>query len=193
MSATPPYRQLVTATYLATAAFGAFWGTWGSAVPRVRDQAGLDDAQLGTALLFISAGALPAMLLTGRALDRWGLRGTALLVIALGAAGLAASLTADGFVSLCIGLTGVGVASGAADVGMNSVGGRAEQRSGRPVITRVGAVFSTAVVVSSLATGAAAALGAATWVPFAAVLLLSVLAGAAIHRALPAGVSGPEP
>src|ERR687897_3365523 len=130
------HRRLVTTAYLASAVFGAFWGTWGSAVPRVRDQAGLGDAQLGTALLFISAGALPAMLLTGRALDRWGLRGTALMVVALGGAGLAAAITADGLVSLCAGLAGVGIASGAADVAMNSVGGRAEQRSGRPIITR---------------------------------------------------------
>jgi MFS family permease len=186
-------RQLITAAYLASGVFGAFWGTWGSAVPRIRDQAGLDDAQLGTALLFISAGALPAMLLTGRALDRWGLRCTAALIVALGAAGLAAAVTGHGLAGLCAGLTGVGVASGAADVAMNSVGGRAEQRSGRPIITRAGAVFSTMVVVSSLATGAAFAHGAATWLPFAAVLALSVLAGAAIVRALPAGVAGPEP
>jgi MFS family permease len=178
--------HLVRAAYLAAVTFGAFWGTWGSAVPRVRDQAGLDDAQLGTALLFISAGALPAMLLTGRALDRWGLRCTAVAVIALGGAGLAAALTAGGPASLCVGLTGVGLASGAADVAMNSVGGRAEQRSGRPIITRLAAVFSAAVVVSSLGTGAAFALAAPTWVPFGAVLLLSVLTGAAIHRALPA-------
>ncbi|AVT37837.1 MFS transporter [Plantactinospora sp. BB1] len=193
MPVVSPHRQLVTATYLSSTAFGAFWGTWGSAVPRVRDQAGLDAGQLGTALLFISAGALPAMLLTGRALDRWGLRPTALLVVALGGAGLAAGVTAHGFPSLCAGLVAVGIASGAADVAMNSVGGRAEQRSGRPIITRAGAVFSTAVVASSLGTGAAFAHGAPTWVPFAGVLLLSVLAGAGIHRALPRHVSAPEP
>jgi MFS family permease len=186
-------RQLITAAYLATGVFGAFWGTWGAAVPRIREQAGLDDAQLGTALLFISAGALPAMLVTGRVLDRWGLRCTAALMVALGGAGLAAAVTGHGLVGLCAGLTGVGITSGAADVAMNSVGGRAEQRSGRPVITRAGAVFSTMVVVSSLATGAAFALGVATWMPFAAVLGLSVLAGVAIFRALPAGVSAPEP
>src|SRR5688500_12477806 len=157
------HRRLTTAAYLASGIFGAFWGTWGSAVPRARDQAGLDDAQLGTALLFVSAGALPAMLLTGRALDRWGLRCTAWLIVALGGAGLAAAVTGHGLASLCVGLGVVGVTSGAADVAMNSVGGRAEQLSGTPVITRTGAVFSTQVVVSSLGTGAAFALGAPTW------------------------------
>lgn len=193
MHAMSSHRQLVKATYLAAALFGAFWGTWGAAVPAVRDQAGLNDAQLGTALLFISAGALPTMLLTGRALDRWGLRCTALLVVALGGAGFAAAITANGLLTLCAGLAGVGITSGAADVAINSVGGRAEQRSSRPIITRAGAVFSTAVVASSLATGAAFVLGAPTWVPFAVVLLLSTLSGAAIDRALPTdGGSGPQ-
>src|SRR5688500_2434992 len=192
MQTTPPHRQLVTAAYLASGTFGAFWGSWGAAVPRFRDQAGLDDAQLGTALLFISAGALPAMLLTGRALDRWGLRCTAYLLVALGVAGVVAAHTGVGLVSLCVALAGVGMTSGAADVALNSVGGRAEQRSGRPIITRAGGVFSAAVVAGSLGTGAAFALGAPTWVPFAVVLLLAALAGAAILRVLPAGGPGPE-
>jgi MFS family permease len=176
--------RLATAAYLAAAAFGAFWGTWGSAVPRVRDQAALDDAQLGTALLFVSAGALPAMLLTGRVLDRWGLRFTAYAVASLGVAGVVVSVSANGLIALCVGLTLVGMTSGAADVAMNSVGGRAEQRSGRPIITRSGAVFSAAVVVSSLGTGAAYAFDAPTWAPFAAVLTASAVAAAAIRRAL---------
>ncbi|MEV6633018.1 MFS transporter [Actinoplanes sp. NPDC051470] len=176
--------RTATASYLAAAAFGAFWGTWGSAVPAIRDQAGLDDAGLGTALLFISAGALPAMLLAGRALDRWGLRCNALFTAALGVTGLVVALTAHSLAGLCAALTLVGVASGAADVGMNSTGGRAERESDRPVITRSGAVFSCAVVVSSLGTGGAFALGAPIWAPFSAVLVISIVAGAAINRTL---------
>lgn len=185
--------RMTSAAYLSAAAFGAFWGTWGSAVPAIRDQAGLDDARLGTALLFISAGALPAMLLAGRALDRWGLRGTALFMAALGVTGLIAALTAHSLAGLCAALTVVGFASGAADVGMNSIGGRAEQTSGRPIITRAGAAFSCAVVASSLSTGGAYALGAPTWAPFAGVLVVSVLAGVAIHRMLPEATPPPSP
>jgi MFS family permease len=191
MQIASPHRPLVTAAYLSSATFGAFWGTWGASVPRMREQTGIDDAALGTALLFISAGALPAMLLAGRALDRWGLRCTAPLIVALGLAGVATALTSHGLVSLCAALVGVGMTSGAADIALNSVGGRAERRSGRPVITRAGAVFSAAVVVSSLGTGAAFAVRAPTWLPFAVVLLLSVLAGAVVYRVLPAG--RPEP
>lgn len=98
-------------------------------------------------------------------------------VVALGGAGSRRSSPPNGLVSLCAGLTGVCLASGSADVAKNPVGDRAEQRSGRPIITRVGAVFSTTVVVSSLATGAAFALRAPTWVPFAAVSYLGFLLG----------------
>lgn len=60
---TPP--SLPLAPYLGFAVFGAFWGAWGAAIPAVRNQANINDGQLGTALLFVGVGALPAMLLAG--------------------------------------------------------------------------------------------------------------------------------
>src|SRR3954447_24187520 len=87
-------RNLTRSAFVAFAAFGAFWGVWGASVPRVQHQAGIGSGQLGLALLFVGAGALPAMLLAGRAVDRWGLRVAALFLSALGAAGAALSLTA---------------------------------------------------------------------------------------------------
>jgi len=103
---------------VAFAAFGAFWGVWGASVPRVQDRTGVTDGQLGLALLFVGAGALPAMLLVGRALDRWGLKVAALVLSALGVIGAGLALTAVNLLSLCIGLTLVGASSGAADVAM---------------------------------------------------------------------------
>src|SRR4051812_7980415 len=69
------------------AVFGAFWGVWGASIPAIRDQAGVTEGQLGAALLFIGAGALPAMPLSGRAVDRWGLPAAAVLLALLGGAG----------------------------------------------------------------------------------------------------------
>lgn len=60
------------APYAAFAAFGVFWGAWGAALPTLRTQADVTDGQLGTALLFVGLGALPAMALTGPAVDRFG-------------------------------------------------------------------------------------------------------------------------
>src|SRR5690349_11163593 len=175
-------RRLIAAAIVAFAAFGAFWGVWGASVPRVQRQAGLDDGRLGFALLFVGAGALPSMLLMGRAVDRWGPKVAGAAIAALGCAGAGMVLTAVDLASLCAGLTVVGATSGAADVAMNAVAGRAERTAGRPVITRAHGVFSGLVVLASLATGAVASLPVA--VPFAAVAAVSLAAGAALVRAL---------
>lgn len=177
--------KLVASAYVAFAAFGSFWGVWGASVPHVQDQAGVDDGELGLALLFVGAGALPAMLLVGRALDRWGLRVAAGVIALLGMVGAGLALAARDFPSLCAGLAIAGAASGAADVAMNAVAGRAEQTAERPVITRAHGTFSAFVVISSLATGLAAGADAPLAAPFVAVAALSLAAGVAMYRALP--------
>ncbi|MEV3924843.1 MFS transporter [Actinomadura coerulea] len=144
--------------FVGFAAFGTFWGVWGASVPRVQDQAEIGDGALGFALLFVGAGALPAMLLTGRALDRWGPGVAGAAVMALGGAGVVAAFAAVDLVGLCAGLAVVGAASGAADVGINAVAGRAERVAGRAVITRAHGVFSGLVVLASLASGVASSL-----------------------------------
>jgi MFS family permease len=184
--------RLVASAYVAFAAFGAFWGVWGASVPRVQQQAGVDDGDLGIALLFVGAGALPAMLLAGRALDRWGLRVGAAAIALLGVAGAALALGARDLASLCAGLAVAGAASGAADVAMNAVAGRAEKLARRPVITRAHGTFSAFVVLASLATGLAAGADAPLAAPFVAVAVLLVAAAVAMYRALPPGVSRDE-
>ncbi len=176
---------MMFSAFVAFAAFGAFWGVWGGSVPRVQQQAGVGDGRLGVALLFVGAGALPAMPLAGRALDRWGPAVAAAVIAALGVAGTALALTAMGTVSLCAGLACVGAASGAADVAMNAVAGRAETAAGRPVITRAHGVFSSLVVLASLATGLASAASLPLALPFAVVAVLCLTAGALLLAALP--------
>ncbi|GAA2153520.1 MFS transporter [Actinomadura napierensis] len=174
---------------MAFAAFGSFWGVWGASVPRVQRQADIGDGQLGLALLFVGAGALPAMLLVGRALDRWGLTVAAVVIAALGCAGAGMVLTAVSLERLCVGLAFVGATSGAADVAMNAVAGRAERITGRPVITRAHGVFSSLVVLASLATGLASAASLPLVVPFAGVAVFSLLAGASLLKTLPTGAA----
>lgn len=185
-----PLRAVFVA-YAGFAAFGAFWGAWGASVPAVRAQAGLNDGQLGTALLFVGVGALPAMLLTGRAVDRWGHRVTAWLLMALGGTGAVVALTGHGIVSLSVGLAVLGATSGAADVAINAAAGTAERASSRPVITRAHGVFSAAVVVASLATGALRGRGSAVAVPF--LLVAAVAAAAGVVTLVAARTSSPDP
>ncbi|MEU6743490.1 MFS transporter [Streptosporangium sandarakinum] len=171
------------AAYAGFAVFGAFWGAWGASVPAIRDQAGLDDGRLGLALLFVGAGALPAMPAAGVAVDRWGRRPAALLLVLLGAVGTAVALTARDLWSLSAGLALLGAASGAADVAINAAAGAAEQAEGRPVITRAHGFFSASVVLASLSTGLLAAAGAPVFLPF----LLVTLAAAGLAPVVAAG------
>lgn len=177
------------APHLSFAAFGLFWGTWGAALPALRSGAELDDGRLGTALLCVGLGALPAMPLAGRAVDRFGARIAGALLMTLALAGLYVAMLGRGFTSLAIGMLLVGATSGASDVAENALAGLAEQRSGGRVITISHAVFSSFVVVGSLGTGALRAAGAGVVMVFAVAGVLITVAGAA---ALVLG-DGPHP
>lgn len=165
----PSLRSITLPPYLGFAVFGAFWGTWGAALPAVRTQAGVTDGQLGAALVFVGVGALPAMLLAGRVVDRLGQRAAAVFLAALGVAALLVAMVSRDQVTLSVALTAVGVTSGAADVSINASASSAQASSGRPVVSRSHGLFSVAVVVFSLGTGGLLALGAPLIVPFAVI------------------------
>jgi hypothetical protein len=90
--------------------------------------------------------------------------------------------TAVNLASLCVGLALVGATSGAADVAENAVAGRAEKVAGRPIITHAHGIFSRLVVLASLATGLASAASLPLAVPFTAVAVLSLAAGASMPQ-----------
>jgi MFS family permease len=165
------------------AVFGAFWGAWGASIPAIRDQAGVSDGQLGAALMFIGAGALPAMPLSGRAVDRWGLRATAALLALLGGAGLLVAAAARDLLTLALGLALLGASSGAADVAINTAAGSAQRASDRPVVTRAHATFAAAVVGASLLAGALRGLDAPVVTPFVVVAGAAAAVASALARA----------
>ncbi|WP_157550551.1 MFS transporter [Nocardioides jensenii] len=157
------FRRSVVARlspHLAFASFGVFWGSWGAVLPSIKTQAELTDGELGTALLCVGVGALPAMRLTGRLIDRHGVRGSACCLALLSTSAVMVAMGSKGAVSVAICMLVVGASSGAADVAINTMAGDAERRTSRPVLTRAHGSFSAAVVVSSLGMGALAAVGA---------------------------------
>jgi MFS family permease len=183
MTSTLHRRVSPASAYIGFASFGMFWGVWGASIPSVRDQAAVTEGQLGLALLFVGAGALPAMLLTGRALDRWGAIVATAVLCAFGATAACVAFGARGAVSLSVCLAAVGFTSGATDVALNSLAASAERGAGRPVIARAHAAFSAAVVVASLGVAGARALGVAFAVPFLLVLLACVAAAVVVGMA----------
>jgi MFS family permease len=165
------------------AVFGALWGAWGASIPAIRDQAGVTDGQLGVALLFVGAGALPAMPLSGRAVDRWGLRATAALLALLGGAGLLVAAAARDLVTLALALALLGASSGAADVAINTTAGSAQRAWDRPVVPRAHAAFAAAVVVASLLAGALRGLEAPVVTSFVVVAVAAAAVATALARA----------
>ncbi|MBB5775993.1 MFS transporter [Nonomuraea jabiensis] len=174
-----PAGLLRAAPFLGFAGFGAFWGVWGATLPLLRVQAGVSDAEFGVVLLFIGAGALPAMLMTGRLVDALGLRVTGVLLALLGVMGVVLS-TATNYAALCAGILLTGASSGAADVALNTLAATVEKRTGRPVVTRSHAAFSATVALTSLGTGALTAIAGSLLVNFAAGAVVVVALGLAV-------------
>jgi MFS transporter len=168
------------------AAFGAFWGAWGAALPAVQSHAGVDDGQLGVALLCIGAGALVSMRGAGTLVDRWG---AAALPATLAAFGVAAALPAlaTSTAGLSAALLVLGATSGAVDVAINAEGTRSETATGRAILSLAHGTFSACVVVGSLATGALRAAGAGAELVLGLVGAVVVAIALGLSRARSAG------
>jgi MFS family permease len=167
-------------TLAAFAALGVLWGGWAALVPAVQDAVDASPGELGLALLFIAVGAVPAMLVTGPAIDRHGGRVLPVTVAALAAAavlpGLAGSVPA-----LAGALLTVGLASGALDVAINASAADWEARTGRRVMQIAHALFSAGVIAGAVGVGLARQAGAGRFACLAGVAV--VLAGTALANA----------
>jgi MFS family permease len=173
------------------AAFGAFWGCWGATLPAVQSHAGVDDGQLGLALLCIGAGALACMPPAGTLVDRWG---APALPAALGAFAAAAVLPglATSTADLCAALLVLGATSGAVDVAINAEGVRSEAATGRPVMSLAHGTFSGCVVGASLAAGALRAAGAGPDLVLVLVgAMVAIVAAALVRAPAAAGTRAP--
>jgi hypothetical protein len=168
------------------AAFGAFWGAWGAALPAVQSHAGVDDGQLGVALLCIGAGALVSMRLAGTLVDRWGAAALPATMAAFGAAAVLPGL-ASSAAGLSAALLVLGASSGAVDVAINAEGTRSETATGRPILSLAHGTFSACVVVGSLATGALRAADAGAELVLVLVGAVVVAIAVGLSRAPAAG------
>jgi predicted MFS family arabinose efflux permease len=136
---------------------GAMLGTWVAHIPWTQDQLGLSKGTIGLTLLCMAAGALVAMPLTGRVLER---RSSARVTRAAGLCFcmlLPLPLLAGGPVALGALLAVFGAANGAMDVAMNAHGVAVERHLGRPVLSSLHGGWS----IGGFAGAACAALAAA--------------------------------
>ena len=140
------------------AAFGLFWGAWGAILPAIRTGAGVNDGELGVALLMVGLGALVSMRFTGYLIDRYGGVVLPVVTVLFALCGVLPAL-AGSVVTLSVALLLLGATSGATDVAINATGSHAEHDTGRPVMNLAHGMFSVAVVVASLGTAGLRAAG----------------------------------
>lgn len=156
------------------AALGNFWGAWAALIPDMKLQVGASDGELGIALLFAGAGAIPVMLVTGRIWRRagWWLLPVAGLLFAVTILGPIFATTP---LLLAVAMFGAGAGSGALDVSMNAAVSDVEANRGGRLMFGAHALFSLGVLVSAVATGFARELGAEPAHVLGAVALVTAL------------------
>lgn len=162
----------------AFAAFGAYWGAWGVLVPAVKEQVGASVTELGLALLAVALAALPAMLVTGRIVDRAGTRILPLTLVLFGCAALLPGLAGSVW-QLAFALTLVGLTSGAVDVVINVAATNVETSGGRRVMQIAHACFSAGFLVAAVAVGLARGAGSEPLPILGGIAALTLLAAAA--------------
>lgn len=138
---------------VAFAAFGMIWGGWQAALPDLARQYALGTGPLGVILTAGFALALPVMLLTGRGLDRIGVR----LGIGIPAGGMVVALllvtALPPLPVLVAAVVLLAVASGAYDVAINATG-MGHQTWSRPArLTLLHASFSGGGAIGAIGAG----------------------------------------
>ena len=168
---------------LAFAAFGAYWGAWGVLVPDVKEQVDASVTELGIAFLALALAALPAMLVTGRIVDRVGPRILPLTLVLFGLAAVLPGLAGSVW-QLTLALILVGITTGAVDVVINVAATNVETSGGPRVMQVAHALFSAGFLVAAVAVGIARGAGAGA-LPVLAGIALLVLVSAAFNRGYP--------
>jgi len=166
---------------LAFGAFGVMWGAWQAVLPDLARHHGLSSGPLGAILTLGFAVSLPAMLVTGRLVDRLGAgRGMAITAVSI-AIGLLLVGTLGPIGVLVTGIILMTAGSGAYDVAINGAAMGDEIWSRPARLALLHAAFSGGGMAGAI--GAGLAIGVD--IPFQAVypLLAAVLLATAVLAA----------
>jgi len=140
---------------------GFIFATWGVHIPTVKAHYGIDDAELGFAMLAAGFGALFGLTRASRWIGRHGarriVRGCG-IVYALLLAGL---LLMPSFAALLGLLALFGVLTSVFDVAINTEAAQLELRGGKPLMSGMHGMFSLGGMVGAITGGAALAAGIA--------------------------------
>lgn len=116
--------------------------SWFVHIPSVKGQLGLDEQQLGLALLGSGLGSLVTMWLSGWLMGRFGSRRVLTVATLCFALSLVLPVLAPSFLLLGLSLGLVGGCNGLMDVAMNNQAAHFEALAGRPVMSSFHAIWS---------------------------------------------------
>lgn len=156
---------------------GLAFGAWAGNLPRLREQAGLDDASLGVVLLCGSVGSLLAMQVVGRVAERIGTaRVSWISAVALAAVLPVPAFLPGGPLLLASGLP-LGTVLGSLDIAMNAHAAEVERGWGAAIMSSFHAGWSLGELAGAAAAGLLAGAGAGLPLSLALSGLASALCG----------------
>ncbi|MBO0653543.1 MFS transporter [Streptomyces triculaminicus] len=193
----PRLRRARIAIAAVFAAHGAVTGSFATRVPWIQEHTGIGSGLLGLALVCPAVGASVAMPLAGRVAHRLGTRAGLRLLLVLWCVSLVPPALAPSLLTLCAALTVYGATSGMADVAMNALGVRTEERLGRSIMSGLHGMWSAGALAGSAAGTLAAHAGTDARPHFAlasgGLVLLGVAACQGVLDLRPAGDERPPP
>ncbi len=185
----PPASRAAGAVYVAFIVSGFAFASWASRIPQIRDSLAVSPAQLGFILLFVAAGSITSIPLSGTIVGRFGeARTVAIMSMILGCGVLLVGVgTTVGVAPVCAGLALVGFGNGAWDVAMNVQGAAVERVLDRSIMSRFHAGYSVGTVAGAGVGAAMVALnvGVMPHLIVAAGLVVAIVPVSAIRGFLP--------
>jgi len=129
---------------------GALFGAWASRIPDVKSLYSLGDAQLGSLLLVMAAGAIVSFPLAGVFIEKTGAAKIALLLALVNAVAFLMLGISTSLALTALALLVFGASHGGMDVAMNAWGGKVEQDNKASIMSRLHAIWSVGAGVGAL-------------------------------------------
>lgn len=173
------------------AIFGVFFfessviGHWIPRIPDIKDTLSLSDASLGVALLALPAGTLVGLAVSGRIVDRLGLRRACRTLLPIWAMLFLLPGLASTFPQLLLALALCGTAIGLIETAMNTEAARLESASGRRLMSRAHGFWSLGTMAGALLGGYIAQQGVSVREHYLVVMPVIAVLGYLAATALP--------
>lgn len=189
MQVTASHRWASRAQFFSS---GFIFATWGVHVPTVKAHYGIDEAQLGLAMLAAGAGAMFGLTSAGRWIGRHGPRRVAALCGSIYALLLAGLIAVPGYAALLLLLAAFGLVTSVFDVAINTEAAALELQGGRPLMSGMHGMFSLGGMAGAASGSAVLAAGVGPqahllWVAAAMVLAVALAAARMLPRSAAPG------